>query len=42
VADPAFHPLAAWLHHRQVDVAELQAAVDAFLAQARQLAEQTE
>jgi len=31
---PAFHPLAEWLAQRGVDPAELQAAVDQFLAQA--------
>jgi tetratricopeptide (TPR) repeat protein len=40
LADPAFHPLEQWLVQRQVDVADLQAAVDQFLEQARQLAEQ--
>ena len=32
---PAFHPLAEWLAQRGVDPAELQAAVDQFLEQAR-------
>ena len=34
----AFAPLEQWLRQRQVDVAELQAAVDQFLDQARQAA----
>ena len=38
LADPAFHPLEQWLRQRQVDVAELQAAVDQRLEQARQAA----
>jgi tetratricopeptide (TPR) repeat protein len=36
LGDPAFHPLAEWLDKRQVDVAELQAAVDQILEQTRQ------
>jgi hypothetical protein len=36
LADPAFDPLARWLRGRQVDVDELQAAVDALLAKVRQ------
>lgn len=40
LADPSFDPLDQWLRQRQMDVAELQAAVDQFLAQARQAAEQ--
>ena len=38
LADPAFHPLKEWLRLRQADVAEVQADVDDFLEQARQLA----
>jgi tetratricopeptide (TPR) repeat protein len=38
LADPAFRPLADWLRVRQADVAEVQAAVDHFLEQARQAA----
>ena len=38
LADPAFHPLDQWLHQRQVDVAELQTAVDQVLEQVRQWA----
>ena len=38
LADPAFAPLEQWLRQRQVDQAELQAAVDQFLDQARQAA----
>ena len=38
LADPAFHPLKEWLRLRQADVADVQAAVDGFLEQARQLA----
>ncbi len=36
LADPAFRPLDDWLHQRQADVGELQAAVDQLLDQARQ------
>ena len=39
LAEPAFRPLDDWLRGRQVDVAEVQAAVDQFLEQARQAAE---
>ena len=35
LADPAFAPLEQWLRQRQVDVAQLQAAVDEFLEKAR-------
>ena len=38
LADPAFHPLKEWLRLRQADVADVQAAVDGFLGQARQMA----
>jgi tetratricopeptide (TPR) repeat protein len=38
LADPAFHPLKEWLRLRQADVADVQADVDGFLEQARQLA----
>ena len=38
LADPAFRPLDDWLRQRQVDVAEVQAAVDQVLDQARQAA----
>ncbi len=38
LADPAFHPLVQWLHQRQVDVAELQTAVDQVLEQVQQAA----
>jgi tetratricopeptide (TPR) repeat protein len=38
LADPAFRPLADWLRQRQVDVAEVQAAVDQALDRARQAA----
>ena len=38
LADPAFHSLKEWLRQRQADVADVQAAVDGFLEQARQLA----
>lgn len=38
LTDPAFAPLEQWLRQRQVDVAELQAAVDHSLDQARQAA----
>ena len=38
LADPAFRPLDDWLRQRQADVGEVQAAVDQFLDQARQLA----
>jgi tetratricopeptide (TPR) repeat protein len=38
LADPAFRPLADWLRQRQVDVAEVQAAVDHFLEMVRQKA----
>ncbi|MFZ1829263.1 MAG: tetratricopeptide repeat protein, partial [Candidatus Competibacteraceae bacterium] len=38
LADPAFHPLDEWLRQRQVDVAKLQADVDQFREQARQVA----
>jgi tetratricopeptide (TPR) repeat protein len=41
LADPAFASLEQWLRQRGVDVAELQAAVDQFLAQARQLADKS-
>jgi hypothetical protein len=40
LADPAFAPLDQWLRQRQVDVAELQAAVDHLLDQARRAASQ--
>lgn len=39
LADPAFAPLELWLRQRQVDVAQLQAAVDHYLDQVRQAAE---
>ncbi len=39
LADPAFSSLLHWLHQQQVDLDELQADVDQFLEQARQLAE---
>jgi tetratricopeptide (TPR) repeat protein len=44
LADPAFRPLDDWLRRRQVDVDELQAAVDQVLEMARQaaLAQSTE
>ena len=38
LADPAFHPLKEWLRLRQADMADVQAAVDDFLEQARQVA----
>jgi tetratricopeptide (TPR) repeat protein len=38
LADPAFRPLDDWLRRRQVDVDELQAAVDQVLEMARQAA----
>ncbi len=38
LADPAFHPLREWLRLRQVNVADVQAAVDGLLEQSRQLA----
>ncbi len=38
LVEPAFRPLAEWLHQRQVDVAEVQAAVDQLLDQVRQAA----
>jgi tetratricopeptide (TPR) repeat protein len=38
LADPAFRPLDDWLRQRQVDVAQVQAAVDDALEQARQQA----
>jgi hypothetical protein len=38
LADPAFSPLDDWLRQRPADVAEVQAAVDEFLEQARQAA----
>ena len=38
LADPAFRPLEEWLRQRQAEVAEVQAAVDQFLEQARQAA----
>ena len=38
LADPAFRPLDDWLRQRQVDVAEVQAAVDQALDMARQAA----
>ena len=37
LADPAFEPLAQWLRERQVDVDELQSAVDQFLEKAKQI-----
>jgi len=40
LADPAFHPLQRWLLQRQIDLDELQSAVDQFLDQARQAAEE--
>jgi tetratricopeptide (TPR) repeat protein len=36
LADPAFHPLDLWLRQRQVDLDELQSAIDKILDQARQ------
>jgi hypothetical protein len=36
IADPVFRPLDQWLRRRQVNPAELQAAVNQFLEQARQ------
>ena len=38
LAGPAFHPLKEWLRLRQADVDDVQASVDGFLEQARQLA----
>lgn len=38
LTDPAFQPLEQWLRQRQVNIAELQAAVDQYLEQARQAA----
>lgn len=38
LANPAFRPLDDWLRKRQIAVAEVQAAVDGFLEQARQAA----
>ena len=38
LADPAFHPLKEWFSQRQVDIGQLQSAVDQFLEQARQAA----
>jgi tetratricopeptide (TPR) repeat protein len=38
LADPAFHTLEDWLHERQADLAEVQAAVDQLLDQVRQAA----
>jgi tetratricopeptide (TPR) repeat protein len=38
LADPAFHPLDTWLRKLEVDVAELQTAVDQLLEEARQAA----
>lgn len=38
--DPAFHALREWLAARQVDLDELQAAIDRFLDDARQTAQQ--
>ncbi len=38
LADPAFEPLEAWLRKRGVDREELQARVDQFLEEARQMA----
>ncbi|MFA7242552.1 MAG: tetratricopeptide repeat protein, partial [Sulfuricellaceae bacterium] len=38
LADPAFDPLKQWLNLRRVDAADLQADVDRFLEQARQMA----
>jgi hypothetical protein len=38
LANPAFRPLADWLHQRQVDMAKVQAAVDQKLDQAQQAA----
>ncbi|MEK6405602.1 MAG: tetratricopeptide repeat protein [Acidobacteriota bacterium] len=38
LADPAFRPLDDWLRQRQIDVDEVQAAVDQFLEMARQAA----
>lgn len=40
LADPAFDALAQWLRERQVDLDELQAEIDQFLADAREAAEQ--
>jgi tetratricopeptide (TPR) repeat protein len=36
LADPAFHPLDLWLRQRQVDLDELQTAIDQILDQVRQ------
>jgi hypothetical protein len=41
LADPAFATLEQWLRQRGIDPAELQAAIDQFLDQARQAAQQT-
>jgi hypothetical protein len=38
LANPAFAPLDQWLQQHQIDLDELQASVDQFLDQARQLA----
>jgi tetratricopeptide (TPR) repeat protein len=38
LSDPTFNPLAVWLRQRQVDIDELQTAVDQLLEQARQVA----
>jgi tetratricopeptide (TPR) repeat protein len=35
LADPVFHPLKEWLHQSETDLAEVQAAVDQFLNEAR-------
>jgi hypothetical protein len=39
LARPDFEPLKLWLRQRNVDIDELQAAIDKFLDQARQAAE---
>lgn len=39
LGDSAFHPLEQWLLQRQVPIDDLQAAVDQFLDQAKQIAE---
>jgi tetratricopeptide (TPR) repeat protein len=39
LADPAFDALARWLRERQVDLGELQATINQFLAAAREVAE---
>ena len=41
LADPAFRPLEDWLQQRQVDVAEVQAAVDQALERAQQMAQES-